>query len=139
MRAAAVSWSASRRGDDGQSRCCPLLASPAIDSVPFHLCELSEEVAMQRLGVVGAGTMGIGIVQVAAQQGLDVVGCEVDQSRVRTAMDGLRSILDRLVTRGRLAQSDVDAALGRIQPTTQFADLAEVDCVIEVVPEILDL
>jgi 3-hydroxybutyryl-CoA dehydrogenase len=94
---------------------------------------------MQRLGVVGAGTMGIGIVQVAAQQGLDVVVCEVDQSRVQAAMDGLRSTLDRLVARGRLGQSDVDAALGRIQPTTQFADLAEVDFAIEVVPEIVDL
>src|SRR3954471_11205381 len=124
MRAAAVSWSASRRGYDGQSRCCRVLASRAIDSVPFHLCELSEEVAMQRLGVIGAGTMGIGIVQVAAQQGLDVVVCEVDEGRVQSAMDGLRSTLARLVERGRLAQADVDAALQRIQPTTQFADLA---------------
>jgi 3-hydroxybutyryl-CoA dehydrogenase len=94
---------------------------------------------MQRLGVVGAGTMGIGIVQIAAQQGLDVVACEVDEGRVRAAMDGLRSTLARLVERGRLAQPDVDAALGRIQPTTQFADLASVDAVIEVVPEVLDL
>jgi 3-hydroxybutyryl-CoA dehydrogenase len=68
-----------------------------------------------------------------------VVVCEVDQSRVQAAMDGLRSTLDRLVARGRLGQSDVDAALGRIQPTTQFADLAEVDFAIEVVPEIVDL
>ncbi|HEY7063952.1 MAG TPA: 3-hydroxyacyl-CoA dehydrogenase NAD-binding domain-containing protein [Chloroflexota bacterium] len=94
---------------------------------------------MQRLGVVGAGTMGIGIVQVAAQQGIDVVACEVDEGRMRAAMDGLRSTLARLVERGRLAQSDVDAALGRIRPTTEFASLADVDCVIEVVPEILDL
>ncbi|HLH20951.1 MAG TPA: 3-hydroxyacyl-CoA dehydrogenase NAD-binding domain-containing protein [Chloroflexota bacterium] len=94
---------------------------------------------MQRLGVVGAGTMGIGIVQVAAQQGLDVVACEVDESRMQAAMDGLRGTLARLVDRGRLAQADVDAALSRIQPTTQFADLADVDCAIEVVPEVLDL
>jgi 3-hydroxybutyryl-CoA dehydrogenase len=94
---------------------------------------------MQRLGVVGAGTMGIGVVQVAAQQGLDVVACEVDEGRARAAMDGLRGTLARLVERGRLAQPDVDAALGRIQATTQFADLADVDCVIEVVPEILEL
>jgi 3-hydroxybutyryl-CoA dehydrogenase len=94
---------------------------------------------MQRLGVVGVGTMGIGIVQVAAQQGLDVVACEVDESRIQAAMGGLRSTLARLVERGRLAQADVDAALGRIQPTTRFADLAEADCVIEVVPEVLDL
>ncbi len=94
---------------------------------------------MQRLGVVGTGTMGIGIVQVAAQQGLDVVACEVDDARMQAAMDGLRGTLGRLVERGRLAQSDVDQALARIQPTTRFADLADADCVIEVVPEVLDL
>jgi 3-hydroxybutyryl-CoA dehydrogenase len=94
---------------------------------------------MERLGVVGAGTMGIGIVQVAAQQGLEVVACEVDEERIRAATDGLRATLARLVDRGRIAQADADAALARIQPTTQFADLADVDCVIEVVPEILEL
>ena len=94
---------------------------------------------MERLGVVGAGTMGIGIVQVAAQQGLEVVACEVDEARVLAAMNGLRGTLARLVERGRLAQGDVDSALDRIRPTTQFAELAGVDCVIEVVPEILEL
>jgi len=94
---------------------------------------------MQLLGVIGAGTMGIGIVQVAAQQGLAVVACEVDEGRVQAAMDGLRKTLARLVERGRLAQPEVEAALQRIQPTTQFADLADVDCVIEVVPEVLEL
>lgn len=94
---------------------------------------------MERLGVVGAGTMGIGIVQVAAQQGLDVVACEVDEARIQAAMQGLRGTLARLVERGRLAQDDVDTALGRIHPTTRFDDLADRDCVIEVVPEVLEL
>jgi 3-hydroxybutyryl-CoA dehydrogenase len=94
---------------------------------------------MQRLGVVGVGTMGIGIVQVAAQQGLDVMACEADEERARAAMVGLERTLGRLVERGRLSQADVDGTLGRIRPTTQFADLAGVDCVIEVVPEMLDL
>ena len=94
---------------------------------------------MQRLGVVGAGTMGIGIVQVAAQQGLDVIACEVDEERSRVAMQGLERTLGRLVERGRLSQGDVDAALGRIRATTQLSDLAGADCVIEVVPEVLDI
>jgi len=90
---------------------------------------------MQRLGVVGAGTMGIGIVQVAAQQGLDVVVCEVEEARVHAAVDGLRRTLDRLVERGRLERGDADAALARIRPTATYADLADVDCVIEAVFE----
>src|SRR5262249_27598349 len=94
---------------------------------------------MQRLGVVGAGTMGIGIVQVAAQQGLDVVVCEVDEARVHAAVDGLRRTLDRLVERGRLVRSEADRALARIRPTATYADLADVDCVIEAVFEDLDV
>ena len=94
---------------------------------------------MQRLGVVGAGTMGIGIVQVAAQQGLDVIACEVDEERFRTAMQGLERTLGRLVERRRLSQGDVDATLGRIKPSTQLSNLAGADCIIEVVPEVLDI
>jgi 3-hydroxybutyryl-CoA dehydrogenase len=94
---------------------------------------------MQRLGVVGAGTMGIGIVQVAAQQGLDVVACEVDEARCRAAMQGLERTLARLVERGRLQQEDADTTLAHIHPTTQLADLAEAECVIEVVPEVVEI
>jgi 3-hydroxybutyryl-CoA dehydrogenase len=94
---------------------------------------------MEQLGVIGAGTMGIGIVQVAAQQGLQVVMCEVDDARARGALEGLRATLQRLVERGRLAPDEAAAALGRIRPTTRYADLAPVDAVIEAVPEDLDL
>lgn len=94
---------------------------------------------MQRIAVIGTGTMGIGIVQVAAQSGLDVVAVEVDAARAEAALQGLRRTLDRLVERGRLGREDVDAALGRITTTTQFADLAAVDAAIEVVPEEIGL
>ena len=93
---------------------------------------------MERLGVVGAGTMGVGIVQVAAQQGLDVVVCEVEE-RLPGAREGLQRTLERLVERGRLAQGDADATLGRIRWTSCYADLAAVDCAVEVIPEELKL
>ncbi len=94
---------------------------------------------MDRLGVLGTGTMGIGIVQVAAQQGLHVVACEADAERVRAARQGLERTLARLVERGRLGEADTDAALGRIHWTSHLPDLAAADCVIEAVPEILDV
>jgi 3-hydroxybutyryl-CoA dehydrogenase len=94
---------------------------------------------VQRIGVIGAGTMGIGIVQVAAQQGLDVVVCEVAESFLQSQLDGLRRTFARLVERGRLEQQDVDAALGRIRSTADYADLAPVDCTIEAITEDLDL
>ncbi len=94
---------------------------------------------MQRIGVIGAGTMGIGIVQVAAQQGLDVIVCEVSEALLQRQLEGLRATLARLVERGRLAQPDVDAALGRIQPSADVAALASVDCTIEAITEDLAL
>ena len=93
---------------------------------------------MQRIGVIGAGTMGIGIVQVAAQQGLDVTVCEVAWPFLRAQLR-LRRTFGRLVERGRLHQQDVDAALGRIQTTGDVAELAEVDCTIEAITEDLSL
>jgi 3-hydroxybutyryl-CoA dehydrogenase len=94
---------------------------------------------VQRIGVIGAGTMGIGIVQVAAQQGLEVVVCEVAESFLQTQLEGLRRTLARLVERGRLAQDDGDAALARIRPTGDYADLAGVDCTVEAITEDLAL
>lgn len=94
---------------------------------------------MQRIGVIGTGTMGIGIAQVAAQQGLEVVAVEADEARSQAALAGLRKTLDRLAERGRLAADDVAAAMNRIRPTTQFADLGDVEAVIEAVPETIEL
>jgi 3-hydroxybutyryl-CoA dehydrogenase len=94
---------------------------------------------VQGIGVIGAGTMGIGIVQVAAQQGLDVTVCEVAEPFLQAQLEGLRRTFARLVERGRLHQQDVDAALGRIRTTGDIAELAEVDCTIEAITEDLSL
>jgi 3-hydroxybutyryl-CoA dehydrogenase len=94
---------------------------------------------VQRIGVIGAGTMGIGIVQVAAQQGLDVIVCEVSTELLQRQLDGLRGTLARLVERGRLDQADVDAALGRIEPASDVAALANVACTIEAITEDVNL
>jgi 3-hydroxybutyryl-CoA dehydrogenase len=94
---------------------------------------------MQRIGVIGTGTMGIGIAQVAAQQGLAVVAVEVDEARSQAARENLQRTLDRLVERGRLPRAEADAALARIQWTTRYADLAAVEAVIEAVPEAIGL
>jgi 3-hydroxybutyryl-CoA dehydrogenase len=90
---------------------------------------------MGGLGVVGAGTMGGGIVQVAATQGIDVVLLDVQQELVDRGVERIRSFLQRGVERGRATQQEVDATMGRITTTTTYEGLAGVDAVIEAVFE----
>jgi 3-hydroxybutyryl-CoA dehydrogenase len=92
-------------------------------------------VPVARLGVIGAGTMGSGIVQVAATQGIDVVLVDVGQELLDRAVERIGGFLQRGVERGRATQVEVDAAMGRISTSTTYDALAEVDAVIEAVFE----
>jgi 3-hydroxybutyryl-CoA dehydrogenase len=90
---------------------------------------------MTRLGVVGAGTMGAGIAQVAAQQGLDVVLVDLQPDFTQGAVRRIAASLDRAVERGRLSESEAEAAVARIEAGDSFGDLGGVECVIEAVNE----
>ncbi|CAA9396430.1 MAG: 3-hydroxybutyryl-CoA dehydrogenase; 3-hydroxyacyl-CoA dehydrogenase [uncultured Pseudonocardia sp.] len=91
------------------------------------------------VGVVGLGTMGAGIVEVFARNGLHVLAAEVDAEAVERGRAHLETSTARAVGRGKLTQDDADALLGRITTTTSLADLADVDLVVEAVPESLEL
>jgi 3-hydroxybutyryl-CoA dehydrogenase len=91
------------------------------------------------VGVVGLGTMGAGIVEVFARNGLDVVAVEVDLEAVERGRMHLETSTARAVGRGKLTREDADALLARISTTTSLADLADADLVVEAVPESLDL
>src|SRR5215212_7193881 len=84
-----------------------------------------------KLGVVGGGTMGGGIAQVAAQQGIDVVLLDIRQDLLDASVGRIKSFLQRNVERGRMSQDEVDAAVGRVVTTTDFSGFADVDAVIE--------
>jgi 3-hydroxybutyryl-CoA dehydrogenase len=92
-----------------------------------------------RVGVVGAGAMGTGIAQVAAQAGHDVVLADAAANTTTRAHTGLTSTLDRLVEKGKLAPAARDAALGHIQfvasPLRDVAAYAACDLVIEAIVE----
>jgi len=92
----------------------------------------------QTVGVVGAGTMGNGIAQVAAMNGYDVVMRDIEETYVENGMDSIRHSLDRLVSKGALDDSEADATLDRITGTTAMADLADADVVVEAVIENLE-
>ena len=91
------------------------------------------------VGVVGLGTMGAGIVEVFAREGLTVVGVEPTEDALERGRGHLTHSTDRAVRRGKLSEADRDALIGRVRFTTSMEDLADVDLVIEAVPERLDL
>jgi 3-hydroxybutyryl-CoA dehydrogenase len=91
------------------------------------------------VGVVGLGTMGAGIVEVFARNGVDVVAVEVDEASVERGRSTLTGSTERAVAKGKLSADEKDALLGRIRFATSLNDLADADLVVEAVPEHLDL
>ena len=94
---------------------------------------------ISRVGVVGLGTMGAGIAQVCLQAGLEVVGRDVTLELGETARGRIDHYLTRGVEKERLTQDEKDAALGRLSLTTELADLAGCQLVIEAAFEDLDV
>jgi 3-hydroxybutyryl-CoA dehydrogenase len=93
---------------------------------------------IRTVGVVGLGTMGAGIAQVAIQAGYDVVGREVSEELAEAARAKIEHFLGRAVEKGRMTSDDRDAALARLRTTTDVADVAGSDLVIEAIVEDLD-
>src|SRR3954463_10757558 len=91
--------------------------------------------AIERVGVVGLGTMGAGIAQVAIEAGFDVVGREVTAELGERAQGRIEHFLTRKVEKGQLEQGARDATAARLAITTELADLADCDIVIEAVLE----
>ena len=88
-----------------------------------------------KVGVCGAGLMGHGIAQVAAQAGFEVVLREVDADRLAKGVARIEKQLARAVEKGRMEQDDADAVKARIHGTTDYADFADCDLVLEAVTE----
>ncbi|MQA59976.1 MAG: 3-hydroxyacyl-CoA dehydrogenase family protein [Actinophytocola sp.] len=90
------------------------------------------------VGVIGLGTMGAGITEVLARSGISVVGVEIDDDGIARARGHLEHSTGRALAKGKLDEAGRDELLGRITYTTELTDLAEVDLVIEAIPEHLD-
>ncbi len=94
---------------------------------------------IKNVGIVGCGLMGSGIVELVAKNGYNVVVREINDDFLQKGLARIQSSIGRAVERGKLSGADRDAAWGRIKGTTNMADLAKSDLVIEAAIENLDL
>lgn len=92
-----------------------------------------------KIGVLGAGTMGAGIAQVAAQSGHQVVLVDVNQVQLDKAKLSLVKVLDRMIEKGNLDESGKNDLLNRLQFSTQLADFRGTGLVIEAIVEKLEV
>ncbi len=90
---------------------------------------------IQRVGVIGAGTMGNGIAHVFARSGYDVVLCDVEQRFLERGLDTIGKNLDREVAKSKITTTDKAATLGRITAALDRAKLAGCDLVVEAATE----
>ncbi|MFA5860723.1 MAG: 3-hydroxybutyryl-CoA dehydrogenase [Candidatus Thermoplasmatota archaeon] len=94
---------------------------------------------VKKIGVLGAGQMGHGIAQVAAQAGYSVVMRDVEQRFVDKGMQGIQKNLGRAVEKAKMTTAERDATLSRVQGTTELKALADCDLIIEAIIENLDI
>jgi len=93
---------------------------------------------VQKVGVIGCGIMGSGIVEVCAKAGADVTYVEVSDEKAERGKASIEKSLGKAVDRGKIPAEDRDAALGRITSSTDLGELADMDLVIEAATENLE-
>ena len=94
---------------------------------------------IKKLGVLGCGQMGAGIVQVFAQSGYEVVAVDASEKMLEKGLKGIEKRLTGRVEKGKLSSSDKDAIMGRIKTSLKMEDLRDCDLVEEAVPEDLEI
>ncbi|MEG0199225.1 MAG: 3-hydroxybutyryl-CoA dehydrogenase [Comamonas sp.] len=95
--------------------------------------------AIQTVGIVGAGTMGNGIAQACAVSGIDVVMVDISEAAVQKGLATVSGSLDRLIKKEKISEADKAAALARIKISTSYDDLKPAQLVIEAATENFDL
>lgn len=94
---------------------------------------------IDRIGVIGAGVMGHGIAQCSAQAGYRTILCDVDEKVLQAALERIRANLDRGIELGKVEADAADAAMERLEITTDTDAAAAAGLVIEAVPERMEL
>ena len=110
-------------------------AAAKVDDMPKGVAAL----AVNKLAVIGAGTMGGGIAMNFANVGVPVVLLETTQELLDKGLAVMRGNYERTAKKGRLTDAQVEQRMALITPTLDYADIAEVDMVIEAVYETMDV
>jgi hypothetical protein len=98
-----------------------------------------EDLVMDKIGIIGAGNMGSGIVQKTAQEGLSVVMLDLKPEFVEKGLKNIRTTLEEAVERKLLRPEQIDHILARIKGTTDLADTKDCDLIIEAVMNSVNL
>ncbi len=93
---------------------------------------------VRKVGVVGCGIMGSGIVEICAKAGMDVTFVEIDEEQAERGRQAIERSMAKAVEKGKLEESARDEALSRITASTNLEDIADADFVVEAVTEDLD-
>ena len=94
---------------------------------------------IQKVGIIGAGTMGNGIAQACAVVGIPVVMVDISEAAVAKGIATVSGSLDRLLKKEKITEADKTAALSKIQGSTKYEDLMSANLVIEAATENQDL
>jgi len=109
-------------------------------NITFTCTVLVTKRNISSIGVIGAGQMGIGITQVAAQEGkLKVILVDSKSEQITKYMGNMKKILSRNVEKGQMTQQEVDSIFSKISTSTSLKDLSLVDFVVEAVTENLEV
>ena len=110
------------------------------DSAVLQKPEKASPKTIRRVTVLGAGTMGHGIAQLAAQAGYEVTIHDIEDKFLDAGLEKIRWSLGKLAEKGRITKEQADLALRRIKRTTNLKlAISGSDLVIEAVPEVLQL
>lgn len=93
---------------------------------------------IKRIGVVGAGSMGTGIAQTAAQAGYDVILCDVSEDILKRSIENIGISIEKAISKGKFTEKQKEEILSRIHTTTDLQEMSDANLVIEAIIEKLE-
>ena len=94
---------------------------------------------IEKVGIIGAGVMGMGIAQALAQQGFEVAVCDLERSIIERSLERTRKNLESLVNREKITAQEAEEIISRIKQTTNVEDISAADLIIEAASENMEV